>query len=164
MSPKACSFHHCPSGSAALSLHVQGEPGPSLQFSNLFSLWIPNYFLSTWRSLIEIVSLMANFLIFQHLTVVHCYNTRKWTRPMTDPWYWTSATNMKYYVFLPTSIFPDNLWADFRVQYILTVDPELSLTNSLHVVSLFSRLRDFISIHMPLCQLASVVRNFPRHI
>lgn len=53
VSPKACSFHHCLSCNAALCLHVQGEPGPFLQFSNLFSLWIQNYFLSRWRSLIR---------------------------------------------------------------------------------------------------------------
>lgn len=69
-----------------------------------------------WLEMLSLTGHFVFFLIFQYLTVVQCCNTRKRTRPETDPWCRTSVTNMKYYLFLPTSVFSNNVWPLFRVQ------------------------------------------------
>lgn len=94
-----------------------------LSFSTLFSLWTQTRFQSRWRCLIskrkpDMTSLFF-IIIFQHfLTVVHYCATRKWTRPMNVPWYWTSVINIKYFLFVPASSFPNNPQAGFRSQNI----------------------------------------------
>lgn len=88
-------------------------------------------------------------IIFQHfLTVVHSCATRKLTRPMNVPWYWTSVINIKYFLFVPASSFPNNPQAGFRSQNI--PGTILNKQFACHLLVLEIK-RVYQHRHMPFC-------------
>ena len=72
-----------------------------------------------WLANTSLMTSLFFTIIFQHfLTAVRYYATRKWTRAVNIPWYWTSVINIKYFLFVPASDFPNNPQAGFRSQNI----------------------------------------------